>query len=293
MRVAPEAADLHPTACTGPTMVALPARAPDVRLEVLVDGGGRGTARSRAGGILGTARIRRRPGIRAHRDGADRHPQPSPARGPRRGRKADRRRGGEDRRRRRDSRPRRKRHARLLQRAGRNPLGFPGRLVPHRRHRRVRRGRAAPHPRTQEGNDCDAGRTQRLSGGRGAGAQRAARRARIRCSRRARCRQSRRARPRDPCARTRRRRRGRRPGANATLADHQRIRAAVVWPGPELPRTEGTRKLKRRELRQWLSGQQTGAPSRGIRRARCRVDSGTLRTRAHDRARRRRSTSSG
>ena len=54
--------------------------------------------------------------------------------------------------------------------------------------------------------------------------------------------------------------------ANATLADHQRVRAAVVWPGPELPRTEGTRKLKRRELRQWLSGQQTNAPERGAER---------------------------
>ena len=40
--------------------------------------------------------------------------------------------------------------------------------------------------------------------------------------------------------------------ANAKLQDHQKIRAAAVWPGPELPRTEGTRKLKRRELRSWL-----------------------------------------
>jgi long-chain acyl-CoA synthetase len=47
-------------------------------------------------------------------------------------------------------------------------------------------------------------------------------------------------------------------GANATLGDHQRIRAARVWPGDELPRTEGTRKLKRRELRQWLIGLQEG-----------------------------------
>src|SRR5262249_33296105 len=31
------------------------------------------------------------------------------------------------------------------------------------------------------------------------------------------------------------------------------IRAAAVWPGNELPRTEGTRKLKRRELKDWLS----------------------------------------
>jgi long-chain acyl-CoA synthetase len=48
--------------------------------------------------------------------------------------------------------------------------------------------------------------------------------------------------------------------ANRTLADHQKVRAAVVWPGPELPRTDGTRKLKRRELRQWLAGQQTHTP---------------------------------
>ena len=40
--------------------------------------------------------------------------------------------------------------------------------------------------------------------------------------------------------------------ANAALADHQRIRSVVVWPEAELPRTEGTRKLKRRELRNWL-----------------------------------------
>ena len=45
--------------------------------------------------------------------------------------------------------------------------------------------------------------------------------------------------------------------ANAQLADHQRIRAAQIWPGAELPRTEGTRKLKRHEIRAWL---QTGAP---------------------------------
>ena len=45
--------------------------------------------------------------------------------------------------------------------------------------------------------------------------------------------------------------------ANARLADHQRIRWAAVWPGDELPRTEGTKKLKRHEIRTWL---QTGAP---------------------------------
>ncbi|HEX6974043.1 MAG TPA: 1-acyl-sn-glycerol-3-phosphate acyltransferase, partial [Vicinamibacterales bacterium] len=52
--------------------------------------------------------------------------------------------------------------------------------------------------------------------------------------------------------------------ANATLGDHQKIRAAALWPGTELPRTEGTRKLKRRELKNWLVGaQQTGQAAHG------------------------------
>lgn len=40
--------------------------------------------------------------------------------------------------------------------------------------------------------------------------------------------------------------------ANAQLQDHQRIRTSSVWPGTELPRTEGTRKLKRRAIRDWV-----------------------------------------
>jgi long-chain acyl-CoA synthetase len=44
--------------------------------------------------------------------------------------------------------------------------------------------------------------------------------------------------------------------ANRTLQDHQRIRAASAWPTSELPRTEGTRKLKRAQIKQWVS---TGA----------------------------------
>ena len=40
--------------------------------------------------------------------------------------------------------------------------------------------------------------------------------------------------------------------ANARLQDHQRIRTSSVWPGSELPRTEGTRKLKRRAIRDWV-----------------------------------------
>ncbi len=52
--------------------------------------------------------------------------------------------------------------------------------------------------------------------------------------------------------------------ANARLQDHQKIRAAALWPGAELPRTEGTRKLKRRELKEWLAGSQTAqSPASG------------------------------
>jgi long-chain acyl-CoA synthetase len=41
--------------------------------------------------------------------------------------------------------------------------------------------------------------------------------------------------------------------ANAELADAQRIRRVHLWPDPELPRTEGTRKLKRAVIRDWAS----------------------------------------
>ncbi|MBA3296430.1 MAG: AMP-binding protein, partial [Acidobacteria bacterium] len=49
--------------------------------------------------------------------------------------------------------------------------------------------------------------------------------------------------------------------ANLQLLAHQKIRAAAVWTAGELPRTEGTRKLRRRELRQWLAGATAGAAS--------------------------------
>ena len=45
--------------------------------------------------------------------------------------------------------------------------------------------------------------------------------------------------------------------ANKQLQDHQRIRAASVWSAGPLPRTEGTRKLKRAAIRDWVqSGEQ-------------------------------------
>jgi long-chain acyl-CoA synthetase len=40
--------------------------------------------------------------------------------------------------------------------------------------------------------------------------------------------------------------------ANARLEDHQKIRRALVWPQAELPRTEGTGKLKRAAIREWV-----------------------------------------
>src|SRR6185503_16871487 len=36
------------------------------------------------------------------------------------------------------------------------------------------------------------------------------------------------------------------------LDDPQKIRRAFIWPEPELPRTEGTRKLKRAAIREWV-----------------------------------------
>jgi long-chain acyl-CoA synthetase len=54
-------------------------------------------------------------------------------------------------------------------------------------------------------------------------------------------------------------------GANARLDAHQKVRSASIWTGTELPRTEGTRKLKRTALRGWVeSGEQPAAlPSTG------------------------------
>ena len=49
--------------------------------------------------------------------------------------------------------------------------------------------------------------------------------------------------------------------ANTQLEDHQKIRRALVWPEPELPRTEGTRKLKRGVIREWV---QSGAAPRAL-----------------------------
>ncbi len=41
--------------------------------------------------------------------------------------------------------------------------------------------------------------------------------------------------------------------ANLELEDHQKIRGVSVWPTDSLPRTEGTRKLKRHEIQRWVA----------------------------------------
>jgi long-chain acyl-CoA synthetase len=41
--------------------------------------------------------------------------------------------------------------------------------------------------------------------------------------------------------------------ANATLADHQRIRSFSIWRDGPLPRTEGTKKLKRAAIKAWVA----------------------------------------
>jgi len=43
--------------------------------------------------------------------------------------------------------------------------------------------------------------------------------------------------------------------ANARLEEHARVRGYTVWGEPELPRTEGTRKLKRRAIRARITGE--------------------------------------
>jgi len=47
--------------------------------------------------------------------------------------------------------------------------------------------------------------------------------------------------------------------ANAKLADHQRIRGFSIWTDGPLPRTEGTKKLKRAALREWVAAGATSA----------------------------------
>jgi long-chain acyl-CoA synthetase len=50
--------------------------------------------------------------------------------------------------------------------------------------------------------------------------------------------------------------------ANLALADHQKVRGISLWPSAELPKTEGTRKLKRREIHDWVAT--GGIPQRRV-----------------------------
>jgi long-chain acyl-CoA synthetase len=49
--------------------------------------------------------------------------------------------------------------------------------------------------------------------------------------------------------------------ANAQLADHQRIRSFSVWTTGPLPRTEGTKKLKRAAIKEWVASGGAPAPA--------------------------------
>jgi long-chain acyl-CoA synthetase len=49
--------------------------------------------------------------------------------------------------------------------------------------------------------------------------------------------------------------------ANALLEDHQRVWSTSIWPGESLPRTEGTQKLKRRDIQRWAAGEPSGRPA--------------------------------
>ena len=48
---------------------------------------------------------------------------------------------------------------------------------------------------------------------------------------------------------------------NLQLQDHQRVRTSSIWPTSELPRTEGTRKLKRRAIRDWVQAGDSTPPT--------------------------------
>jgi long-chain acyl-CoA synthetase len=53
--------------------------------------------------------------------------------------------------------------------------------------------------------------------------------------------------------------------ANSELADHQRIRSFSVWTDGPLPRTDGTKKLKRAAIRAWVAGAAGAAGATGAK----------------------------
>ena len=241
------------------------ARPPAVRLEVLGVRRRRGAARGRARGVLGRARLRRDPGLRPDRDRADRHAEPSVRHQARIGRQGHRRRRGEDRAGRRDPRARRERDDAATSTRPRRPRARSRTAgsTPATSARSATdgqlfiRGRKKEMIVTPEGlnvfpedvervlTGCPACATRRWSA-RGS----AARSACTRCS----------------CST---------PGADpdAIVRAGERAsspitrRSAARWSGPsrELPRTEGTRKLKRAAIRDWVTSGGTPRPVDGRR----------------------------
>jgi long-chain acyl-CoA synthetase len=53
-------------------------------------------------------------------------------------------------------------------------------------------------------------------------------------------------------------------GANGQLEDHQRIWSSSIWTAGPLPRTEGTQKLKRREVQRWVAGEHQAGSSAAV-----------------------------
>ena len=236
-----------------------------VRPEVLGVRRRRRAARRRARSVLGRARLRRDPGLRADRDRADRHAEPSVRHEEGLGRQGDRRRRGEDRAGRRDPRARRERDDRATSTPPRRPRArsrtagstpaTSARSAPD--GQLFIRGRKKEMIVTPEGLNVFPEDVERV-------AQRDPRRPRLGGRRRA----DRLGRARPRRARPRSRRRSRTPScaqANAQLDDHQKIRRALVWPEPELPRTDGTRKLKRAAIREWVQSGGGAAAARAAR----------------------------
>ena len=232
-------------------LVAIPPRPSPLRLEVLGVRRRRRAARRRARSVLGRAGLRRHSGLRAHGDGADRHAESSVRDEEGIGRQGDRRRRGEDRAGRRDPRARRERDDAATSTPPRKPRArsrtagsTPATSARSRADGQLFiRGRKKEMIVTPEGlnvfpedvervlNHIPGVRDSAVVGVATGGEERVHAVLVV-----------------DPgvdpddVARE----------ANAQLADHQKIRRALVWPEPELPRTEGTRKLKRAAIREWV-----------------------------------------
>ena len=258
---------IDPAAADPPKGLSIPARwwryrkiHRDVRPEVLGLHRRRRAARPGARGLLEAPRVRRDPGLRPDRDRADRDAESSVQDQHRIGRQADRRRRSEDRRRRRDPGPRRERHDRLLrvrdQGSGSSARSGTGRTLDDdgwlhtgdigekdAEGRLFIRGRKKEMIVTPEGLNVFPDDVERPLN-----AQKGVIESAVVGPGRRRRRSSERVHAvlvLDPGidAETVIRH------ANAQLADHQRIRSFSIWTDGPLPRTEGTKKLKRAAIK--------------------------------------------